>query len=162
MTDLYLIYSIIILIGIFFFSFYTIELMHKKRLIKEIHYKWNSLFDIRIWLNWLKLGFLVAYSFWAIYLILSEPKRANDFTPLVLLALFFCFYPTWFVFIGSRGMIIRRKLILWETVKDWKIIKKGWLKYLEIRYESAPNKEKIKKLPIPDERKIENILRNIK
>ncbi len=161
MTDLNLIYLIIILLTIFSFCFYTVDLMHKKKLIKEIHYKWNSLFNIRIWHNWLKLGFLVVYIFWAFYQILSEPKKANNFTPLVFLALFFSFYPTWHVFIGSQGMIIRRKLILWEMLKDWKITKKGWFKYLKIRYESAPNKERIKKIPVPDKEKIENILRDI-
>lgn len=161
MTDLYLIYLIIISVGIFLFGFYTIDLVHKKKVIKEIQYKWNSLFNIRIWHNWLKLGFIIAYTFWAFYQILPEPKRANDFTSLVFLGFFFCFYPTWHVWIGSKGMIIGRKLIRWEMVKDWKIIKKGGLKYLEIRYELAPNKERIKKLPVPDEEEIKNILRNI-
>ncbi len=104
--------------------------MHKKKLVKKIYYKWNSLFHIRMWHNWLKLGFLIAYTSWTFYLIFPEPKKTNDFTPLVILTFFFCFYPTWHVLIGSKGMIIGRKLILWETVKDWKIIKKVGLKYL--------------------------------
>lgn len=127
------------------------ELKQKKKLIGTIRYRWSPNFNIEFPLNWLKWIMVLCYLIWSFYLILRGPKDSTDFTPFTMFFLFLSFYPTWHVFVGSEGIVIERKVILWKMVTERKIIEKGRIKYLEIRwvYPSEPAKIRSKRIPIP-------------
>jgi len=160
-ADLIIFYIFLTILGILFFIFNLIEIKSLRRDIGKISLKWSYNFNFYSILGLRNSALLIIYLSYSIYKIIKGFQKLSSFKYIFFLILFFSFYPKWHVWVGSKGMIIGRQVILWEMLKDWKITKKGWFKYLEIKYESAYEKLKVRKLSIPNEKAIEDILKKV-
>ncbi len=146
------VHSLIVFLGIVFFIFNFYHLREKKRLIGVIYCRWSPRFNIEFPWNWVVWVIILSYLGWTFYLIiLKGPENPFDLGPLTIIFLGLSFYPTWHVFVGSEGIIIEMKIVLWKMVKEWNFIEKGRTKYLEIKwaYEGAPEKIRSTRIPVP-------------
>jgi len=151
MSPLIIIYAVIFLIGVFTYFFNLYNLKAKKKLIGKIHSEWLSNFNLAIKVNWVSWIVVIVYLTWSIFLIIAEPHKDNDYTPLVLFIFFLSFYPRWKVIIGSKGIISGMKVFLWENLVEWNVIEKGKIKYLELKKasDSTPLKVETKRIRLP-------------
>lgn len=154
--------TLFVLIGFFLFLFNFSVLKANKNVVGTIYHRWSSKFNLEFPLSWLRWAAIIAYLIWSLYRIINEPHRSSNYTNLFLLVIILGFYPTWHTIVGSKGIILGTKVVLWKIVKEWKIIEKGRFKYLEMKwsYESAPSDIKTKRILIPSKffRSIENII----
>lgn len=151
MKPIFTIYIIMGLISfiIYFFNLHKFNL--RKKIIGNVYGEWSNKLNLNVQKNWLNWGIIIAYLSWSLYLIVSEPHKNNDYTSLFFLFIVLSFYPAWKIVIGSKGIILGTKVLLWEESVERKIIDKGKFKYLELKWttDSAPLDIKTKRVPIP-------------
>jgi len=156
MDILVIIYMVIVLAGVLVYYFNLSELKAKKKKIGTIQAKWSSKFNISIKLNWVNWAIVIAYLGWSLFLIIVEPHRKNDYISLVLFIIFLSFSPRWTTVIGSQGVISGMEVFLWENLAEWKVISKGKLKYMELKWESRsrPSELKTKLIRLPENKEV--------
>jgi len=110
--------------GIWSFLVNYKDLKHRENLIGKIHYRWNSKFNLNIPYGWLSWTVFIAYIILSALLILIEPKNPKRYTSIFFLLIVLSFYPDWQVVVGSKGITIGRKVVLWDMVKEWRFYKK--------------------------------------
>jgi|GEM_PF-3398718 len=157
-----LIFLFMTIFGIWSFSINYKDLKNRENLLGKIHYRWNSKFKLTLPFNW------VIWTIFIVYIILSAlsifiEQRDSKYFSIFFLLIVLSFYPDWQVVVGSKGITIGRKVVLWEMVKEWRIYKEGNFVWMEINwvYENSPTKINKKRIPIPPEAReiIENTMR---
>lgn len=135
MKPIFLVYGIWILIGLFIYIYGLLKLKANKRIIGEIYYKWSFKFNIEFARNWINWAIVIAYLIWSFSQLTKEFHTKVFYTNIVIFfALFLSFYPRWNIFIGSKGIIYGTQAVLWEKLKEWKLIRKGRRSYLELKF----------------------------
>ncbi|MEO0294313.1 MAG: hypothetical protein ABIN61_08870 [candidate division WOR-3 bacterium] len=148
---LFLLFFLMTIFGIWSFVSNYKELKNRENLIGKVHYRWCSKFHLNLpfsWLNWIIIIFYIALT---LFLIFKNPQNLKNYTLVVFFLVVLSFAPDWQVVVGSKGISIGRKVILWEMIKQLEFTIKGRFLYLEINwaYEKESSKINKKKIPIP-------------
>ena len=133
----------------YFFNLYRLKA--KKKLIGKTLLKWSSRFNLKISMNWVNWFIIIVYLSGSFYLITSESHQDKDYFLLVVFVIILSFYPRWHIIIGSKGIILGMKTILWSNQVEREIIDQGKFRYLELKWasDSKPAVIKTKRIQIP-------------
>lgn len=138
-------------------------LKNRENIIGKIHYRWCSKFNLSLPFSWLNWTIFVGYIIFSLFYIVKAPQNPKNYTPIFFLLIVLSFSPDWQVVVGSKGIAMGRKVVLWEMLKGWEITKKGKFLYLEIEwaYEKDPKKIYKEKLPVPSDARgiIEDVIK---
>ena len=136
-------YVIGLYVSLLIFLFHVRSIKKKKELLGDIQAKWSSHFHPAFLMSWIRWAAVMLYLAWTVFLLMKKVSSSNGHLNVMLLIFLFSFAKRWNVYLGSKGILWRMRVMLWTDVLERRVIMPGKGRYLVIKSGQSLGAQKI-------------------